>query len=220
MEEVKPFAFMDCAKVLKSTGRKAAGLRDLREIITQISEQSLFHHVCGYFLKGHELEYTNDFAEWAGESLEESILSEYLSNIDPFEYKTLNELRGALIVCIDTYLSKFPEPRSVLPGNEFYFNETVSIVFPAGIQSRNLAEFLIAVKLIDGGSIYYHFYEARIRHGIDDFSRWIQDTMGKEALVNELRMIDPFMHTIEGIRRHIVESVDHALQIEMENTGL
>jgi hypothetical protein len=46
----------------------------------------------------------------------------------------------------------------------------VSVVFPIGIQARNLAEFLLAVKFVDAGSLYYHFYEARIRHGIDDFS--------------------------------------------------
>jgi len=216
MERVRPFIFMDCAKILKSTGKKASNLRELRTLIAEISDASLIHHVCEYFLKGHPLEYTNDFAHWAGESLEERILSEHLSNIDPFEFQTIEQLREALLACIDNYFVMFPEPRAVLPKDEFYFNETVSIVFPIELQARNLAEFLLAVKFVDPGALYYHFYEARIRHGIDDFSTWIEDAMDKQSLVIALRGIDPFMHNIEGIRQHIVEVVDKALQEDME----
>jgi len=207
---------MDCVKLLKSTGEKASNLRELRTDIAETTDACLFHHICEYFLKGHVLEYTNDFAHWAGESLEERILSEHLSNIDPFELPTMKELRKTLLACIDDYFSAFPEPRSALPRDEFYFKETVSVVFPIGIQARNLAEFLLAVKFVDAGSLYYHFYEARIRHGIDDFSTWIEDTMDKKPLVAALRGIDPFMHNIEGIRQHIVEVVDKALKEDME----
>ncbi len=207
---------MDCVKILKSTGEKASNLRELRAAIAGTTDACLFHHVCEYFLKGHILEYTNDFAHWAGESLEERILSEHLSNIDPFEFSTIEELRKALLACIDDYFRMFPEPRKALPRDEFYFNETVSVAFPIGMQARNLAEFLLAVKFVDAGSLYYHFYEARIRHGIDDFSTWIEDTMDKKQLVVLLRGIDPFMHNIEGIRQHIVEVVDRVLKEDME----
>ena len=84
------------------------------------------------------------------------------------------------------------------------------------MQARNLAEFLLAIKFVDPGSLYYHFYEARIRQGVDDFSTWIADTMDKQDLVASLRTIDPFMHSIEGIRQHITEIVEKALQEEME----
>ncbi len=216
MEGVKPFVFMDCVKILKSTAKRASNIRELRALIAEIADASLFHHVCEYFLKGHVLEYTNDFAHWVGESLEERVLSEHLSNIDPFDFQTTEQLRGTLLSCIDDYLAMFPEPRKALPKDEFYFNETVSIIFPAGLQARNLAEFLLAVKFVDPGCLYYHFYEARVRHGIDDFSTWIEDTMDKKPLVAEIRAIDPFMHNIEGIRQHISEAVESDLKRTME----
>jgi len=219
LEGVKPFIFMDCVKILKSTGKRASNLRELRDIIGETTEACLFHHVCEYFLKGHVLEYTNDFAHWAGESLEERALSEYLSNIDPFEFRTMEQLRAALLSCIDDYLTHFPEPRGALKKDEFYFNETASVVFPIGMRAGNLAEFLLAIKFIDAGSLYYHFYEARIRHKVDDFSTWIKDTMGKQRIVTSLQLIDPFMHNIEGIRQHILELVDKELQEDMEAMG-
>ncbi|OGW47153.1 MAG: hypothetical protein A2Y66_03405 [Nitrospirae bacterium RBG_13_41_22] len=217
-EVTEPFEFRQCISILKSTGKKAKDLRKLREIITLISDECIFHHTYQYFLKGHILEYTNDFAQWAGESLEERALSEHLSNIDPYDFKAINDLRNKLLEVIDNYLENFPEPREAMPGDEFYFNETVTFIFPIGIRVKNLAEFLTALKYVDVGAIYYHFFEARIRlgAGIDDFSRWIEVALGKKELVDKIRAIDPFMHTVEGIREHLAEAVEDEVKRGME----
>lgn len=216
MEQVKPFQFMECSTIIKSTGKKARTVRDLREMIAVIGEESLFHHTCQYFLKGHILEYTNDFSHWVGESLEERALSERLSNIDPFSMRGVSELRTALLVSIDDYLDQFPEPRAAVPGDDFFFNESISIVFPTGLQAKNLAEFLIAVRYVDPGSIYYHFYEARIRLGSDDFSAWIEDVLGESGLAGKIRGIDPFMYNIETIRTRLMGAVEKVLRRDME----
>jgi hypothetical protein len=216
MEEIRPFEFMECVSILKSTGKRARNIRELRMMIADISDESLSHHTYQYFLKGHALEYTNDFAHWIGESLEERALSERLSNIDPFVFTAIGLLRDEILSSIDDYIAHFPEPREALFGDEFYFNETVPLVFPVGIRAKNLAEFLIAVKYIDSSSIYYHFYEARIRHGRDDFSTWIEEVIEKPGLARAIQAIDPFMHPIEGIKAHIVEAVESAVRQDME----
>lgn len=217
----KGFEFKQCTELLKSTGRKAKNLRGFRENIALVSDDSIFHHTYQYFLKKHILEYTNDFAQWAGESLEERHLAEQLSNIDPYGFKKIGDLREALLHVIDAYLAIFPEPREALPGDEFFFNETVTITFPVGIRATNLAEFLMAIKFVDAESIYYHFYEARIRtgEGVDDFSKWIVDFLGKSELAEKIRVIDPFMHDIEGIRRHIAEVVENEVRNDMQIAG-
>lgn len=214
----EPFEFRQCINILKSTGKKAKNLRELRDGITAVSEDCIFHHTYQYFLKGHSLEYTNDFAHWAGESLEERALAEHLSNIDPYVFKSIVDLRSELLNVIDLYIEKFPEPRDAIPGDEFYFNETVTLIFPVGIRVKNLAEFLTAIKFVDPGSIYYHFYEARMRlgGGVDDFSRWIEDVFGKKELVVKIRTIDPFMHSLGGIKEHIAEAVEEEVRKDME----
>ena len=127
-------------------------------------------------------------------------------------------MRKELLGVIDDYLKRFPEPREAMPGDEFFFNETVTLIFPIGIRARNLAEFLTAIKYVDSGSIYYHFYEARIRlgGGIDDFSRWIEDAFDKKELTEKIKAIDPFMHNTEEIREHIVEAIEEEVRKDME----
>jgi len=217
-----PFAFRQCITIIKSTGNKAANLKELREIIETVSNDSLFHHTYQYFLKEHILEYTNDFAQWAGESLEERALAEQLSNIDPYSCETIADLRAALVAVIDSYLEVFPEPRYALPGDEFFFNETVTFVFPVGVCANNLAEFFLAMKFVDSGCIYYHFHEARIRvpGGTDDFSRWVDEVLGKKELAAKIRAIDPFMHNAEEIRTHISGIIMEEVSSDMEKTGV
>jgi hypothetical protein len=220
-ESLQSFDFRACLMVLKSTGKKASSLRELRARIAGVSEGCLFHHTYQYFVKGHILEYTNDFAHWAGESLEERALAEHLSNVDPFAYPIIEDLRVALLGAIDDYLLHSPEPRQAMEGEEFFFNETVTLVFPIGIRARNLAEFLSAIKYVDPAAIYYHFFEARIRlqegtEGKDDFSRWVEGVLGKEDLANRLRAIDPFMHSLEDIRGLIAQEVEEVVRQDME----
>jgi len=84
--KLKPFEFRQCVSILKATGRKAGTLREMRDVIAVVSDESIFHHTYQYFLKGHILEYANDFAHWTGESLEERALAERLSGIDPYDF--------------------------------------------------------------------------------------------------------------------------------------
>jgi len=217
-EITEPFEFRQCSTLLKATGKKAKNIGELKDLISTVSDDSIFHHTYQYFLKGHILEYTSDFSQWVGESLEESALAEHLASIDPYDFADVDDLRAELIRVIDEYIRMFPEPREALPDNEFYFNETVTLIFPLGIRARNLAEFLTAMRYINTESIYYHFYEARIRlgGGIDDFSRWIEDTFGKKELADRIRSIDPFMHSLEAIKEHIIEEVEEEVKKDME----
>jgi len=212
-----PFEFKQYTGILKSTGRRAKNLRELRGGIAGVSKESIFHHTYQYFLKAHILEYTNDFAQWGGESIEERALSERLSNIDPYAFKDIDGLRAELTNVIDDYLENFPEPRDAAPGDEFYFNETITLIFSAGIRAKNLAEFLIAIKYIEPSSIYYHFYDARTRlGGINDFSKWFENELGKKELSEKIRLIDPFMHSIEKIREHISKLLEAEVKNDME----
>ncbi len=216
------FEFRQSVSIIKATGEKAGTLRELREGIAKIAPESIRHHTYEYLRKGLIREYTNDFAYWAGESLEERALSEQLSNIDPFAARDLEELRRTILAVIDDYLTNFPEPRAAMERDEFHFTQTVRLVFPAGMGAKNLAELLMAVKYVDAGSLYYHFYEARSRleSPVDDFSAWIGEVLGKRELAERIRAIDPFMHSGEGIREHITRAIEEELQRDMAAAGL
>jgi hypothetical protein len=212
------FDFRECILLLKSTGQKARDLRELRQVLAAVSDQSIYHHTYEYFVKDIGVEYTNDFAHWAGEFLEERSLAEQLSTIDPFSYRNVAEVRTELLLKIDAYLNQSPSPRAVWPGDEFCFNEAVSVIFPAGVRVRNLAEFFLAIKYIEPASIYYHFYEARIRldEGRDDFSQWLEDVLKETELAASIRAIDPFMNNLEEIRDRLIQEVEQELKRDME----
>lgn len=222
MEETGIFKFKQCINILKASGRKAGNLRELRDAIADVSENSIYHHTCQYFLREHSTEYTNDFARWIREALKENILAERLSSIDPYALKSTAEVRLEILRRIDDYLIAFPQHRQALPGDEFYFNESVTIVSAIGIEAKNLAEFLLAVRYVDVESIYYHFYEAHIRlgEGVDDFSKWVEITSGDKTLVDRLRSIDIFMHNLESARGIIVAIVEETVKREMEQFTL
>jgi hypothetical protein len=216
------FVFKQCITLLKATGKKARNLREFRDALSTVSRGAILHHTYQYLLKGHILEYTNDFSHWAGESLEERALAEHLSNIDPYDFGNIEGLRAELVKAIDEYLEQFPEPRDAMPGDDFFFNETITLVFPAGVRVRNLAEFLMAIKYVDASSLYYHFYDARQRLGeaADDFSTWFEAALGKSDLAKRVRAIDPFMHSLEGIRERIAEAVEEEVKKDMESAGV
>ena len=219
---IKPFEFKQCISIVKSTGKSAKNLGELRTLISKAGDEPIFHHTHQYFLKGHILEYTNDFAEWAGVILEERALAERLSCIDPYILKSVSEVRKELLREIDSFVCECPETRDVVSGNEFYLNETVTLVFSVGVTAKNLAEFLVAVEHIDEGSIYYHFFDSRVRLGegvVDDFSRWIEHGLDHKELADRVRSIDPFMHSIESIRAHITEVIEEHVRAEMEGVA-
>jgi hypothetical protein len=77
------------------------------------------------------------------------------------------------------------------------------------------------MRFVDSGCIYYHFYEARMRvpGGTDDFSRWVDEVLGKRELAEKIRGIDPFMHNTEEIRTHIAGIVMEEVNRDMEKAG-
>ncbi len=132
------FEFKQCIGILKSTGKKARTVKELSNFIGSVSDECIFHHTYQYFLKEHVLEYTNDFAQWVGESSEERSLAEQLSNIDPYRFETIRMWQEFQHV-ITGYMEGSPEPREARRGDEFYFNETVTLVFfPRRGRVRNL----------------------------------------------------------------------------------
>lgn len=211
LRDVQPFEFRACMPLLMTTGREARGIGELREHLQHASDASIMHHMHHFFIKSHLHEYSNDFARWVGEKLEEHILAERLSVIDPYLCGQADAVRASLIQALDRHLQEFPEPRRAIPGEEFEFLEAIPLTFSIGIVAKNLSELAVALKYVDAVSVYYHFYEARLRHGSGDFARWIEEQLGEHELVQSIRSIDPFVHTVEGVRARILGHLEARL---------
>ena len=200
----EPFSFYECIGVEKSTGRWAANIIEFLEILKQASPECIFHHMHQYFLKltPQHLYYTNDFAVWVAEWLEEKGLAERLANLNPYAYRTVEDLRVQTIQIIEEYLEDNPPPRPVLPGGEFYFSEGVTIVIPSGYEAANIEEFVECLDKVDRSSIYFHFYEARLRLGKekDDFSEWLGTSLDKGGIAEKIKSLDAYMYDLDALR--------------------
>ncbi len=212
----EPFKFYECTALTIMTGRKASDIVEFLDILERISRESIFHHMHQYFLKPHVQppEYPNDFAVWVADALEEKSLAEGLANVNPYEFANIEDVRKELIRIINEYLKTYPAPRPVLPGNEFHFNESVTLVIPTGLEATGLSDFLKALKEVDSSSIYFHFYEARLRldRVRDDFSRFFEECLECTGLAEKIKSLDPYMLDTEVLRSKIIEFVEAELE--------
>lgn len=215
MAEPKSFKFNECFALIRLTGRRASDVLELLEIMKTASPGSIFHHMHQYFLKPHAIapEFPNDFAVWVSETLGEFNLAEALANVNPFEFTGIEDLRAELIRIITEHLKNYPLPRKVLPGREFLFNEGVTIVLPTEIEATHLHDFAQKLKEVDYSSVYFHFYESRLRLGkaVDDFSEFLTACLECPGVAAKIKALDPYMYSTEVLRDKIVKLVEEAL---------
>lgn len=210
------FKFFECTALIRMTGRRAGDIVELVEILKQVSAASIFHHMHQYFLKPHVRPpaYHNDFAEWAAHALEEKSLAERFANINPYEFSRIEDVRAELVRIATEHLKEYPQTRRVRPGNEFFFNEGITLVMPVDIEASTHAEFLEALKQVDYTSIYFHFYEARLRLGNeqDDFTRYFDDCLECGGISTRLKCLDPYVYGTEVLREKIIEILEDELR--------
>ncbi len=207
-----PFEVKDCALLARMSGLPPAiNLRELRERIAVCSENVLFHHFCETPLRGtfDNPDYRNDFAVWAKLYLGDRVLAERLGILDPYEYSSLGELRAATLDVIDERLGESTTIPWARPGDELYFMEATTVVFDTGIRISHPREFAAAIGAMTGGSVYFHFLEARRRppFGKDDFTAWLleNDNGGKNRLyIEALARIDFYFHSLIHLRRELI----------------
>jgi len=207
-----PFQVKDCALLARMSGLPPAiNLRELRERIAACSENVLFHHFCETTLRGtfDNPDYRNDFAVWSKLYLGDRVLAERLGILDPYEFSSLGELRAATLEVIDERLGESTMIPWARPGDELYFMEATTVVFDTGIRISRPREFAAAIGAMTGGSVYYHFLEARRRppSGKDDFTAWLlenDDGEKNRPYIEALARIDFYFHTLVHLRKELV----------------
>lgn len=209
----EPFKFHTRLHLTELTGLRATTLSQLVGLIKKVSGSSIYHHT-HRFLQQHQYlspEPPNDFAYWVTEVLGEDELGEKLASIDTMQYSTLRSLRDKIVATIDDYLgsSSFAKLKFAKSGEEFHFMKSVSFVLPSGYSVIDLREFADALQKITIDSIYFHIFEARLRleRQGNDFSNWIEHSLGDKELAEEISNLDPYTQTLESLRQSILRIV-------------
>ena len=207
-----PFQFYTSVKLRELTGKKARNLRELVERIKDVSGSVIYYHTHVFLQRHHYIspEPPNDFAYWASNILGEYKLGEELASIDICEFSTIRELREKIISTIENHLFETKAPLRYAPDQkEFEFIKAHSFVMPTGFTAHNLKEFIMILEKITVHAIYFHIFEARLRleRGINDFSFWIDTSLGFPELGKVIASMDPYTFTLEGLRRKLINVV-------------
>jgi hypothetical protein len=188
-------------------GQKARNVPGLLEGIKSAPESCIYHHTHRFLQQHHYLspEPPNDFAYWVTEVLGDGVLGEQLSSVDTIQFESISKLRNKFVSLIESYLESNEKVADCPYGEEFHFMASRTFASPTPYVAHNLREFREILGHVSVNTIYYHIFDAKLRlkHGENDFSRWF-DSNGLSALAEELRNLDPYTYTLEGLRKRIL----------------
>lgn len=209
----KGFRFYTRLNLTELTGLKAQTLTQMARLIREVPGSSIYHHT-HRFLQAHEYlspEPPNDFAYWVTEVLGEDELGEMLASIDTIRFKTIRDLRDRIAETIENYIKGNPYARLrfARDAEAFYFLKAISFVLPTKYLAEDLAQFADGMEKVTTDSIYFHIFEARLRlgKGTNDFSYWLESSLGETALAERIANMDPYTYTMEELRKAIIRLV-------------
>lgn len=201
------------------TGLRATTLGQLLALIKEVPGSCIYHHT-HRFLQQHQYlspEPPNDFAYWVTDILGEDELGERLVSIDTVQYSTIRELRNKIASTIEDYLNNNPlaKLKFARSDEEFYFIKSISFILPTNYTAYDLKEFAEILKKITIDSIYFHIFEARLRleKPTNDFSFWIEKSLGDKELADEVCYFDPYTRTLEDLRNTIIQIVERKITV-------
>lgn len=192
-------------------GRKARNIDELLEELQTVSKSSIYYHTHRFLQQHHYLspEPPNDFAYWVKEVVNDVVLGEKLSSIDIIQYHSITDVRSALMSVIEAYRQSAEKVVDCPPGQEFHFMACQTFVFKIPYSAGTLSEFKEMLNRVSVNSLYFHMFDARLRLEQDenDFSRWFNG-QGYKQLAEDVSRLDPYTHTLEGLRKKIIALVN------------
>ena len=212
----EPFRFFSRVHLTELTGLKAKNLKDLVEVLKNAPDSIMYYHTHHFLEEHHYLtpEPANDFAVWVTDALGDEVLGEKLANIDAFDFSTLSALRERIVNVIEEYMSLEPELRTAQSGREFYFMKSISIILSTPYEARDLIEFVEVLRKLSLSSLYFHIFESRLRLGkvTNDFSMWLESSLGEPELAGEIAKVDPYSYTLEGTRSLLIQLTEKRIK--------
>jgi hypothetical protein len=214
----EPFRFSTRLHLSELTGLRATTLGQLLTLIKEVPGSCIYHHT-HRFLQQHQFlspEPPNDFAYWITGVLGEDELGERLMSIDIMQYSTIRQLRDKISSTIENYLKDNPLAKMKFSGTgeEFHFIKSVSFIIPTNYVVYDLKEFAQVLKKITIDSIYFHIFEARLRleKPTNDFSYWIENSLGDKELADRISGFDPYTRTLEDLRNMVLQIVERRIK--------
>lgn len=208
----EPFYIRDCTLGTFATGFIASTLWELRDTISRIPLNSIYHHFWGSRMRQTYIhpEYHNDFARWASFGLHDYVLSERLGILDPTSFSDLEALRMVLLDVLDERLEETEYAFWTIKEEKFHFLRSVLIVYNAELVLSHPSELARVIPTLLPTMVFYHFIDARKRtqNGKDDFSAWLMSfPEDYKELIYKIEHIDPYFNTLIEVKQKLIEII-------------
>lgn len=204
---MEPFHFYTKVDQALLLGIKAKNVAALLEGVRTVPDASIYYHTHRFLQQHHYLspEPPNDFAHWIREILNNDALGEKLSSVDIIQFSSIKELRQRFMTIFEEHLAQGDRNQDCPPGEEFHFMACRTFVLPTHHVVYSIREFRDVLAQVSINSLYYHVFDAKLRleSGENDFSRWFSDR-GLAELAEQMRRLDPYTYTLEGLRKRIL----------------
>jgi hypothetical protein len=215
-EADQPFQFVTAPFLSRINNQVAGTLDEMRDGIDHASDASIFYHTFQTLGRHHFLTegFSNDFAQWVLASLNRAGLAERLGGIDVRDYVSIAELRGDLLRMILEHCEAEPRDAQLSAFEPFYFCEAVDVTAPLDLEARTLRQFCDGIAHIGHASFYHHFIASRLRLQLktNDFSYWLENSLGMPELANRCNRIDLYAHTLDRARQRMLRTLDQELR--------
>ena len=207
-----PFSFFTVAYLTRIGNQCARTLMEFLKGLEECSDASIFHHTFQTLGSHHFLTegFSNDFAQWVLASANRDELAERLAALDIRDYLSIAELRTDLRRVMSAYCAQYPNYAAQEALEPFYFCESVEVTEPLGLTAQNLQEFRDGIRQLSHSSFYFHFISSRLRLHLrtNDFSVWLENSLGLETLANKVNRVDVYTNTLDSARASLVRLIE------------
>jgi hypothetical protein len=202
-----PFVFFTELRLAVMTGVTAGTLQELRQGLATVPGSSIFYHTHQAYLAQHFQKpmYYNDFARWVTDALREHALAERIAALDLLSFTSVRQLRDAILHLVDARLASNAPAGAAPEHGQFYFCRSRSFILPSGQTAPDVPGLFAAIEHTSNASLYYHFFEARLRleRRSNNFSDWLL-RKGRADLAGKIDALDPYTRTLDELKADIV----------------
>ncbi len=201
---------MAASYMIRVCGERAHTLGEMARYLRSVPDGSIFYHTFQSLESHHYTSFSSDFAQWVMAACNEHALAERLAAVDLRDVVSLANLREALASRVEQHLRE-NLPSADRPAFEpFHFCEAVEVTVPLEARAYTLGELADGIRQLSVQTLHYHLINSVLRLGLrnNDFSNWVEHSLGLPELAATLNQIDFYSHSLEGVRKQVLRTLE------------
>lgn len=206
----EPFQFVAASYLIRICRERANTLGELERHLRSVPDGSIFYHTFQSLESHHYTAFSSDFAQWVMAACNEAVLAERLAALDLGEFVSLADLREVLVRRVADHLRQYSQSAHRPAFEPFHFCEAIEVAVPLDTRAYNVAELADGIRRVSLQTLHHHFINSRLRLALqtNDFSNWIDCSLGLPELAAKLNRIDFYNNSLEGLRQQVLRMLE------------